>query len=74
MGALGFQMMNNDVHWASDYPLALAIGYGLGKHAASRGRQVVDASEASRRAPSTTVEVLPLFLDRGGGVAVAGTF
>jgi membrane-associated phospholipid phosphatase len=74
MGALGFQMMNNDVHWASDYPLALAVGYGLGKHAVSRGRQVVETSEASRRPPSTTVEVLPLFLDRGGGVAVAGTF
>jgi membrane-associated phospholipid phosphatase len=74
MGALGFQMMNNDVHWASDYPLALAVGYGLGKHATSRGRQVVDASGASGRRPVTTVEVLPLLLDGGGGLSVAGTF
>jgi len=31
MGLLSFQMMNNGVHWASDYPLALAIGYTFGK-------------------------------------------
>jgi membrane-associated phospholipid phosphatase len=74
MAALGFQMMNNDVHWASDYPLALAVGYGLGKHAASRGRRVVDADGAAGRAPAITVEVLPLALERGGGLAVAGSF
>lgn len=74
MGALGFQMLNNDVHWASDYPLALAIGYGIGKHAASRGREIVDASQASRREAGTTVELLPLPLERGGGLALAGTF
>jgi membrane-associated phospholipid phosphatase len=74
MGALGFQMMNNDVHWASDYPLALAVGYGLGKRAASRGRSVMDAGEAARRAPAATVEVIPLALEGGGGIALAGTF
>jgi membrane-associated PAP2 superfamily phosphatase len=74
MGALGFQMMNNDVHWASDYPLALAIGYGLGKRAASRGREVVDAAEASRRKPGATAELVPLPLERGGGLALVGTF
>ena len=31
VGALGFQMVNNGVHWASDYPLGLAVGYGIGK-------------------------------------------
>lgn len=28
---LGLQMMNNGVHWASDYPLGLAMGYVIGK-------------------------------------------
>jgi membrane-associated phospholipid phosphatase len=80
MAALGFQMMNNDVHWASDYPLALAVGYGLGKHAASRGRHVVDAAGASTgegaapRRAAVTFEVLPLPLEGGGGVSLAGTF
>ncbi len=26
VGALGWQMMNNGVHWASDYPLGIAMG------------------------------------------------
>jgi len=29
--ALGLQMMNNGVHWASDYPLGIAMGYLIGK-------------------------------------------
>lgn len=31
LGALSFQMVNNGVHWASDYPLGLGIGYMVGK-------------------------------------------
>lgn len=31
LGALMFQMMNNGVHWASDYPLGIAMGYVVGK-------------------------------------------
>ena len=38
---LGYQMMNNGVHWVSDYPLGIAIGYSLGKLAVNRGRTVV---------------------------------
>ena len=36
MGLLSFQMLNNEVHWASDYPLALGIGYVFGNIASSR--------------------------------------
>lgn len=38
LGGLCFQMMNNGVHWASDYPLGIAVGYGLGKAIAAHGR------------------------------------
>jgi hypothetical protein len=38
MGALGFQMVNNGVHWYSDYPLAIAMGWMFGKIAVNRGR------------------------------------
>ena len=31
MGALSFQMLNNGVHWFSDYPLALALGHTFGE-------------------------------------------
>lgn len=37
MGLVGFSMVNNGVHWVSDYPLAIAIGYTYGKIAVSRG-------------------------------------
>lgn len=38
-GLLGFQMLNNGVHWASDYPLALLLGYSFGKIASSHGHR-----------------------------------
>ncbi len=43
MGLLGFAMLNNGVHWASDYPLGIAIGYSFAKIAVNRGRVVVDS-------------------------------
>lgn len=36
MGIMAFEMMSSKVHWASDYPLALFIGYVIGKNAAKR--------------------------------------
>lgn len=38
MGGLAFQMVNNGVHWYSDYPLAIGMGYLFGKIAVERGR------------------------------------
>ncbi len=39
LALLSFQMVNNSVHWASDYPLGIAMGYVFGKAAASHGRK-----------------------------------
>ena len=39
MSLLGLQMMNKGVHWASDYPLAIAIGYNAGKTVARLGKK-----------------------------------
>lgn len=36
MALCSFAMINTDVHWAGDYPLALAIGYVAGKITAAR--------------------------------------
>ena len=30
-GLIGLAMINNGVHWASDFPLGFALGYGFGK-------------------------------------------
>ncbi|MDR0834001.1 MAG: phosphatase PAP2 family protein [Candidatus Symbiothrix sp.] len=38
MGLCAFSMMNNGVHWASDYPLGFGIGYLFAKVVAQRGR------------------------------------
>jgi len=38
MTLLSFQMLNNGVHWASDYPLAIGIGYSIGKIVSQRER------------------------------------
>ncbi len=45
VSALMFQMVNNGVHWASDYPLGIAMGYIIGKHAAQMGKESRDKSE-----------------------------
>jgi hypothetical protein len=74
MGLLGFQMMNNDVHWASDYPLAIAIGYGLGKAAVARGRTVLPAGAPEAQPERPGVTLLPLPIRDGGGLALLGLF
>lgn len=38
IGLTGFAMMNTEVHWAGDYPLALAVGYLNGKIITGRHR------------------------------------
>ena len=47
MTLLGFQMMNNGVHWISDYPLSLAMGYHLGKIAVKNGRNKLNNANTS---------------------------
>ena len=41
MTLLCLQMMNNGTHWASDYPLSIAMGYYLGKIAVNNGREYI---------------------------------
>ena len=47
MTLLGFQMMNNGVHWVSDHPLAIAMGYYLGKIAVNNGRKKISGENES---------------------------
>ena len=51
MTILAFQMMNNGVHWASDYPLAMAMGYSLGMLATSRGKIVTNQNQMAKSTP-----------------------
>lgn len=45
--ALGLQMMNNGVHWASDYPLAIGMGYLIGRISSRMGEPEADEKESS---------------------------
>lgn len=52
--ALGLQMMNNGVHWASDYPLGIAMGYLIGKLSTKLGEPDLKPEEK----PSAWVPVV----------------
>ncbi|MBC7540508.1 MAG: phosphatase PAP2 family protein [Bacteriovorax sp.] len=69
---LGFQMVNNDVHWASDYPLGIAIGYLIGKTTTKNGRTKV-ATEAEQL--KTTYDFGPTISNNGQpGIALNITY
>jgi hypothetical protein len=40
IGLVGYSMINNNVHWLSDYPLAIALGYLCGKQVVKHNRKV----------------------------------
>ncbi|MGZ3789796.1 MAG: phosphatase PAP2 family protein [Bacteriovorax sp.] len=61
MSLLGFQMINNDVHWASDYPLGLAIGYMVGKTISNNGRTKSEATTTDK----TTYDIAPTLTENG---------
>ena len=47
-GLLAFAMMNNGVHWASDYPLGIALGYTFAKVAVAHGRTEIKKDSYSQ--------------------------
>jgi hypothetical protein len=47
MTIVSYQMLNNGVHWISDYPLALSMGYAFGKIAVRRGRTEVEREHST---------------------------
>ncbi len=72
MGLLGFAMLNNGVHWISDYPLAIAIGYTCGKIALSRGRQVIPKLSNDH---GSTSSLMPVYFGTGSlGLSYRATF
>ncbi len=62
LSALGFSMVNNGVHWASDYPLGIALGYMIGKSSLRMGRQQ-EFAEAQKEARNWNL--LPSFNGEG---------
>ena len=48
IGLTGWAMINTDVHWMADYPLALALGYISGKITCLRHKKAIQASTSYR--------------------------
>jgi len=72
MGLVGFSMINNGVHWISDYPVAIAIGYTYGKIALARGHRVLIKKQSGLAQKST---ILPLLIGQNGfGLSYRYTF
>ena len=72
MGILGYAMLNNGVHWISDYPLAIAIGYTCGKIVVSRGHQVIPKLSTKNGATSV---LTPAYLGTGSlGLSYRASF
>lgn len=74
---LGFEMMNNGVHWFGDYPLAIGLGYLFGKiaahrHAASNHIRLNARNKQSDLSFLDHVRIYPFFSKRGqSGVTIA---
>lgn len=67
MGLLGYAMMNNKVHWASDYPLAIALGYVSAKQVVKRNKRELKPNSHSK--PKTKLNYT---LSRINGVITPG--
>jgi membrane-associated phospholipid phosphatase len=70
-GLVGVGMVNRGIHWYSDYPLGLAIGYAFGMIAAHPdGIAVGEATDANK----THVNVTPTMSEQGVGLSMSIVF
>ena len=69
VSALMFQMMNNGVHWASDYPLGIGMGWVIGKAAVKIARQKAESKDSE-----LTWNYLPMPTQGGAGLMAMKQF
>jgi len=80
MGLLAYSMLNNGVHWFSDYPLSITMGYAFAKIAVNRGRKVIDKKKNSdnvkmpRHSQRGKLLLLPYLSAPGNGLTVVYSF
>jgi hypothetical protein len=70
-GLVGVGMVNRGIHWYSDYPLGLAIGYAFGMIAAHPEGL---AASASGPESSSHVSIVPAVSENGIGLSLAVAF
>ena len=72
ISALGFQMVNNGVHWAADYPLGIALGYVVAKATMQLGKDPTDPRSSSES--KTSWMLLPQLSPDSTGVTFLYSF
>lgn len=65
IGVLMYAMVNNGVHWASDYPLGLAAGYAIAKVVDARSRTLITPAEGPDLGLVAATRLMP-YADRQG--------
>jgi hypothetical protein len=70
-GLVGVGMVNRGIHWYSDYPLGLAIGYAFGMIAA-HPEAILSANPANENAPH--LSIAPAVNGNGVGLSMAIVF
>jgi membrane-associated phospholipid phosphatase len=70
-GLLAFSMVNNGVHWVSDYPLGIALGYSFAKIVTDRNK-VDPVKEKTTASSSRNLLGKPLILPAAFGKGTLG--
>lgn len=65
---VAFGMVGTGIHWYSDYPLAVALGYTFGMIAAHPER-IPDAISVDKK-----LNIMPMLVDRGFGLSIGYRF
>ena len=71
IGLLGVGLVSKDMHWFSDFPLAYALGYEVGKIITSRNSSMEERKESSN---NVNISFMPIFLTGGGGINMLMSF
>lgn len=76
MALSGFAMMNNGVHWAGDYPLAVGIGYVAAQVAVERNRKQrwLKANGSQSLARKSFTAVFPFMQNESRGLSFVMSF
>jgi len=78
LGLMGYQMVQSKVHWTSDYPLAILIGYVMGKNAVNRGRTQIKDDNTSyldhKKSIWKNLQINPFLFGKTKGLELAYHF
>jgi hypothetical protein len=71
LGVLGIGLVSKDMHWFSDFPLAMALGYEFGKIVTSPNNSVKESKETNN---NINVSFMPVFIPNGGCINMLISF